>query len=119
MLCDSDIHAAKYVLASGLQSWFADPTLPFQPPISEFPSHHHELLIQAIDEQSKIGWHQATLGYLSQTWQVAASVNMFESTSQQPSKGMAIIMLVLKALHTTTRDLWLSRNSSLHDRAIG
>jgi hypothetical protein len=40
---------------------------------------------------------------------------MFIPASRNLSRGNSILSKVLTALHTTTRDIWLSRNKSLHD----
>ncbi len=64
-ICDSDIHPVKYILTAGIQSWLTDPTVRFSPDVGEFPSHHHAILLEAIDEQQSIGWHNAILGFLS------------------------------------------------------
>ena len=116
-ICDSDIHPVKYILTAGIQSWFTDPTMAFAPNLTEFPTHHQLGLQHDIDKQSIIGWHQAVLGFLSNSWQTAASLDMFHATYRNPARGNSVISKVLRALHTATREIWLSRNKSLHDNS--
>jgi hypothetical protein len=116
-ICDSDIHPVKYILTAGIQSWFTDPTMAFAPNLTEFPTHHQLGLQHAIDKQSIIGWHQAVLGFLSNSWQTAASLDMFHATYRDPARGNSVISKVLRALHTATREIWLSRKKSLHNNS--
>jgi hypothetical protein len=42
---------------------------------------------------------------------------MFHATYRDPARGNSVISKVLRALHTATREIWLSRNKSLHDNS--
>ena len=115
-ICTSDIHPVRYILSAGILHWLSTPDEPFRPSTSEFPSHHHDILLLAIEEQNHIGWHKAVLGYLGKTWQRAASLHMYNSEKgHDTTHGNNVILQILKALYAVTRSLWLSRNSSLHD----
>jgi hypothetical protein len=116
-MCDSDIHPVKYVLTAGIQQWFTDPTIGFVPLIHKFPSHHHPVLFQAVSEQQQIGWQQAILDFLGQSWHLATSVEMFHPTPSNASRGDSTLTMILQCLHPTTRELWLSRNRCLHDHS--
>jgi hypothetical protein len=84
-VCDSDIYPVKYVLTAGLQHWFHDLTTAFLASITEFPSHHHVGLLRAVEQQNLIGWHQAILGFLGQSWHAAASLEMVHPTASNAS----------------------------------
>ena len=115
-VCNSVIHPVKYVLTAGIQHWLQDPTERYQPSLTEFPTHHYVNLLAALHEQESIGWHNTILGFLSKKWQIAAATHMSDSTQLNPSMGTDMIFRIIKALHTLTQSLWLSRTARLHDR---
>ena len=113
---DSKLHPVKYILSAGIYSWLTDPSVPYNPTLTDFPSHHHDELSAALAEQEHIGWDKAVLGFLSKKWQSSASVDMFDRTQADYAEGNHMILKVLSALYDMTRSIWLSRNAKLHDR---
>ena len=80
----------------------------------EYPERFHDTLEKAIADQQKIGWRNVMKGYLSVEWQQALSMTLYDNDTTQEGRGPFYIKQILKAVYTTTRQLWLARNQELH-----
>ena len=65
-ICNSDYHPVRYLLSAGLEHWYHDRPETFQPAIDGYPQHMHSAIHHsALLSQARIGWYQATKGFLS------------------------------------------------------
>ena len=80
----------------------------------EFPVNNHELMEEAMREQTQIGWKAATRGFFSKKWILLAELSSHEGATQQEGKGAQTMQKISKAIHAMSRALWLARNEALH-----
>ena len=113
-LSPTDPHPAYYVIKEGILRWLEGDDNPFTPATIDYPEKFHDSLRKAIDDQNSIGWQHALHGYLSVEWRHILGMAMYDEVNPQEGRGPHHIRIILKALHTATRTLWLSRNGALH-----
>lgn len=114
MLPADDIHPLRYLFAEAIQHWIDDLDHPYQPATHFYPPHLHDPIRTAIDSQARIGWSHLLTGLISKEWSILASLDIHTNTKPDTTKGAHRIRKCLAAIHTFTRQLWLSRNSVLH-----
>lgn len=59
----------------------------YDPQMSEFPLKFHDSIRLALQDQRKIGWHNAIKGYLSIEWRSLAEFTMYDAAKAQPGRG--------------------------------
>ena len=72
------------------------------------------ILDAALQEQSKIGWHQLLLGFLTTKWQHLSASDHHVAERLDMAAGKHRIQQTLNALFIFTRSLWLGRNDILN-----
>ena len=81
------------------------------------PLAYTSLVIQAIMDQTMIGWLNAVRGFISQSWLTLASHTYQCESGQAVTRqdGKHNIQLALKALHFLSTEIWAGRNEILHN----
>jgi hypothetical protein len=75
-ICNSDPHPARFLILWGLKHWFSQTDEPFQPDVSSFPAHMQVAIAHALSSQERIGWYQASKGFVSQQWSQLATQDL-------------------------------------------
>ena len=79
------------------------------------PDHFALILQEDIQEQTKIGWHAAIKGLLSQKWLALVSLDASNQHCKSDSQAGSHRHRELYAyLHDYTRAIWIGRNDALH-----
>jgi hypothetical protein len=80
--------------------------------------HHSQcgLLQWAIADQTKIGWHLAMQGYLSEPWGLAVSEN--RHLEENNNKGEVWARKTVLQLWAFTHEMWEHQNLVLHDTQL-
>lgn len=86
---NSNIHPVCYLLLHGMCHWLPhDNALPFKPSHDEFPPHFSPYLQNALKSQQTVGWDKAVKGFYSKRWHIIASMDMYQSGRNDPTKGV-------------------------------
>lgn len=119
-LCGNNIHPACHLLHSGLHHglhhFCSQQEGPFNPNLEAFPAHLHWSMREALDSQAKIGWFQATKGFLSSRWRDLAAMAMFQPGARDEIKGNSCICIIVQGIYEHSMRLWKSRNDMLHNK---
>ena len=115
-LCGNDIHPACHVLSSGLHHFYSQREGPFNPSLEGFPVHLHASIRAAMESQDRIGWFQATKGFLSSRWRDLSAMAMFKSGSRDEIKGNNRIRNIVHGIYEHSTRLWKARNEMLHQK---
>ena len=86
------------------------------------PVEFSALVRLAITDQTMIGWIHATRGLLAKKWMELASMSYDKlGTITKCNDGNTRLRQVIKALHSLTTEIWVGRNSALHEsgREVG
>jgi hypothetical protein len=95
----SDYHPVRYLITAGLKHWYRNLSEPFQPDIEGFPFYMREDIQSALLSQARIGWYQATKGFLSKRWFELACQELYDSSNAVESKGFSRMSQIMKDLH--------------------
>ena len=74
VMCTGDKHPVCHLIYSGLHHSLLQKEGKFQPKIDGYPHHLQQALSDALKSQDRIGWNQASKGYLSAQWREVASL---------------------------------------------
>ena len=107
-------HPVFHLLKEGIFQWLGGEEPTITTDLNEYPARFHDTLEKAIEDQAKIGWHNAMKGYLSTEWQHALSLAIYDNDNNQEGKGPFFTRKNQRALYNATRQLWLARNQALH-----
>ena len=119
-----EAHFAIPMIYKGILDWLINPNqrpapieIP-QPTLNRlpFPQHTIDLIRAAEDEQHRIGWPNATRGFLSSKWEMLASLHPISHLHIQAHDGRRRIITLIQDIFTTTTTIWQARNKVLHDR---
>jgi hypothetical protein len=113
-ICTSDHHPVRYLLTAGLKHWYGSSAEPFQPDVSSFPPHMLHPIQQALTSQARIGWYQATKGFLSKHWHSLASLDMHHPSKTDAARGTNRMHAVIQGVFAHNMRLWMKRNEVLH-----
>jgi hypothetical protein len=103
-----------------LRQWLANPDN-ISPDISHIPMAQRGLVALALQEQQAIGWDLCFRGYLSRHWALAVAAHPSpppppkNCTASPFDHGSIWARKTISELWEFARDMWLHRNSSLHD----
>ena len=113
-LSPTEPHPVYYLIKEGVTRWLDGEDSPYLPMEADWPAKFTDSLRTAIDDQNNIGWQQAIKGYLSVEWKHLLEIALYNNDQAQEGRGPHHIRLILKAIFTATRALWISRNGALH-----
>jgi ribonuclease HI len=123
------IHGNQYgmVLADIIDQWMSQPAVSPSPIFcrnpklhyTQFPSDYVDLIVQAIADQSEIGWLNLLRGYLAKSWCILASTYITSSKTSPLFRddGQFRISRTLRFIHQFIIAVWRSRNEALHATA--
>ena len=118
-ICNSDHHPCRYLLTEGLKHWYHGSTGElFQPDVSSYPPHMEDAIQKALLSQDRIGWYQATKGFLSKHWYVLASLDLHHPTKTDELRAAQRMHQVMKSIFAHNLRLWTKRNEVLHSADI-
>ena len=98
-----------------IRSWLVSPETP-KPDVSLVPEAQRDLVIQALEEQERIGWHLAMRGYLSRHWGLAVMAHPASAQSKDQGKNWARKTILL--LWNFADAMWEHRNTILHNHEL-
>ena len=113
-LKDSDQHPFYITIATSLDRFLSHPTEQVEIPFEKVALQYHEDIRQALEDQQRIRWIHLICGFTSLSWLHLASVKALDPTEFNTKRGEHRIQMLLTALHTFTRAVWLGRNDALH-----
>ena len=115
-LCKTDAHPVCLLIYAGIHHFATSDSIPFQPSLDSYPNHLRPLIQECLISQARIGWAQATKGFLSVRWRELASQAMFQTDSTDSSKGQSRMRAIVDGIYAHNIRLWKSRNEILHSR---
>ncbi|KAI2494260.1 hypothetical protein MHU86_20278 [Fragilaria crotonensis] len=107
-------HSTKYLIAGVIRKWSSNTDPDLLVDIAESPSHLHPIINSALQSQTKIGWDLLLKGYFSTHWRTLASMDMYNPTSFDNTKGEAMMLNIMTAIADHFSRLWAARNEVLH-----
>jgi hypothetical protein len=98
----TNVHPALDFLYQGIHLWINNPLE--QPTLNpgSAPIHLQPILIQALQEQEQIGWHQAVKGFLTTSWASAAAIHPTKPRLVQRDRGQHRVSRTIAALREFT-----------------
>ena len=104
------------ILYSGLRLWLNTGNQTPHISLSKYNLHpdQQQILLQAINEQHKIGWNYACRGYLSTKWVAAQYFGTPDATLS--SIRQTWLRSIIKAIWSFTNAMWTHRNAILHGK---
>jgi hypothetical protein len=89
-----------------------NPSLRFE----KYPDEYVQLIHQAIQEQTAIGWMNILRGFLSNQWHTLASTYFDNNGTSiiNRNDGERRVRQVIRAIYSCTHAMWLGRNDALH-----
>ena len=115
-LCGKDGHPVCHLLYSGLHHVYTQQDGLYNPNLEAYPVHLHTKIREALDSQAKIGWTQATKGFLSSRWRDLAAIAMFQSGVRDETKGNIRLRSIVNGIYEHSLRLWKARNEMLHNK---
>jgi hypothetical protein len=76
----------------------------------------HSDIQSALLSQARIGWHQATKGFLSKRWFDLACLELYDPSKAVESKGIQRMHQIMTAVYAHNLRTWQSRNAVLHSK---
>ena len=113
-LTETDQHPFCISIAAGLDRFLSHPTEKVEIPYEKLEMRYHEDIRHALEDQQRISWIHLLCGFTSLSWLHLASAKSLDPTTFDTKRGEHRIQLLLQALHTFTRAIWLGRNDALH-----
>jgi hypothetical protein len=118
-------HFSIPLLYHGIIAWMHNPTQvpsPIPIPIATLhrpplPQHIIDLIRKAEAEQKQIGWHNAARGFLSDKWEMLASMHPTSFLPLQAQDGRRRIINLIQDTFVLTHTIWKARNQVLHDKS--
>jgi hypothetical protein len=118
-------HFSIPLLYHGIIAWMHNPTQvpsPIPIPIATLnrpplPQHIIDLIRKAEAEQKQIGWHNAARGFLSDKWEMLASMHPTSNLPLQAQDGRRRIINLIQDTFVLTHTIWKARNQVLHDKS--
>ena len=117
-ICNSDHHPCRYLLTAGLKHWYDATKEPFTPDVSSYPPHMHDVIQQALLSQARIGWYQATKGFLSKHWYTLATLDLHHPTKIDELRAAQRMQQGMKGIFAHNLRTWKKRNEVLHSADV-
>jgi hypothetical protein len=111
-IVNNDTHPVRYLLIEGLEQW--SHTEQISSDISQFPTHLHLSIRDAMESQTNIGWEEALSGFLSTKWARLACCDMYNPDVLDKGAGNHRMRECITAIYNHARRLWMARNEVLH-----
>ena len=107
----------------GLSQWLPNPSQwanpsPIPIPTMNWPSipqSTNDLIWSAEEEQHKIGWPNATRGFLSSKWERIVSLHPTSHLHTQAQDGCRQMINLIHDMFLLTTSIWQARNKVLHN----
>ncbi|KAI2509566.1 hypothetical protein MHU86_4827 [Fragilaria crotonensis] len=80
----------------------------------EYPSIHQSSIVEAVAQQSRIGWSAAMRGFFTVEWRYLASVPAGDKEEVLQAKGLQTMRKIIRATHDCSMLMWKARNQKLH-----